>query len=191
MVSFMNKLKEFMYINYKVDITHIRCAAHILNLVAGVLYDSSEMKDAICSIREAIKAIRGSSKLELKLEQYAKLNEEADRKLILDCQIRWNSTFDMLQVALKLKNSLTQLSSNESSMRDIEEDEWNKVKLVISILQPFEIATEEICGDNYVVVSKLYPVFTSIKNHLNDCSKKNHYSLYKSVIENMLMENSQ
>ena len=97
----------------------------------------------------------------------------------------------MLQVALKLKNSLTQLSSNESSMRDIEEDEWNKVKLFISLLQPFKIATEEICGDNYVVVSKLYPVFTSIKNHLNDCSKKNQYSLYKSVIENMLMENSQ
>jgi hypothetical protein len=86
-----------MYINYKVDITHIRCAAHILNLIAGVLYDSSEMKDAICAIREAIRAIRGSSKLELKLEQNTKLNE-ADRKLILDCQIRWNSTFDMLQV---------------------------------------------------------------------------------------------
>jgi hypothetical protein len=57
-------------------------------------------------------------------------------------------------------------------MRDTEEDEWNKVKLVILLLQPFKIFTEEIYGKNYVVVSKLYIVFTSIKNHLNDCSKK-------------------
>jgi predicted AlkP superfamily pyrophosphatase or phosphodiesterase len=44
---------------------------------------------------------------------------------------------------------------------------------------------------NFVVCSRQILWFTSIKNHLNDCSKKNHYSLYKSVIENMLMENSQ
>ena len=72
MVSFMTKLKEFMRNTHKTEIYHIRCAAHILNLIASVLYDSSEMKDAICVIRDAIEAVRRSSKLEHKFEQYVK-----------------------------------------------------------------------------------------------------------------------
>ena len=52
---------------------------------------------------DAIKAVRGSSKLEYNLSQYTSLNDEPDRKVILDCEIRWNSTFEMLQVALQLK----------------------------------------------------------------------------------------
>ena len=75
-----------------------------------------------------------------------RLNDEPDRKLILDCQLRWNSTFDMLQVALtlKLKRSLTQLASNESSMKAISVDDWTKVKIIVSLFQPFKVATEEL-----------------------------------------------
>ena len=71
-------------------------------------------------------------------------------------------------------------------MQIISDDDWNKVKVVVSLLQPFKLATEEICGDNFVLVSSLYPVFISIKDHLNECGKKNTYSIYKSIIDNML-----
>ena len=98
MISFMDKLKEYMREKYKIDICHIRCAAHILNLIVSVLHDRKEMKDSITTFRNAIKVVRGSSKLKLKLHQYSQLNEEPNRKLILDFQIRWNLTFDMLQV---------------------------------------------------------------------------------------------
>ena len=83
----------------------------------------------------------------------------------------------MLQVALKLKKSLTQLASNESSMKAIKDDDWSLVKIVVSLLQPLKVATEEICGENYVVIRRLYPVFTAIKDHLNDCLKKKLYSI--------------
>ena len=186
MVSFMNKLNDFMLDKYKIEIYHIRCAAHILNLIVSVLYNSLEMKESIFAVRNVVKAVRGSSKLEHKLQQYAHFHDEPDKKLILDCEIRWNSTFDMLQVALKLKMSLTDLAANESSLQIISDDDWNKVKVVVSLLQPFKLATEEICGDNFVLVSSLYPVFISIKDHLNECGKKNTYSIYKSIIDNML-----
>ena len=186
MVSFVNKLNEFMCTNYKIDIHHVRCAAHILNLVASVLYNSSEMKYSISAIRNAIKSVRGSSKLEHKLQQHSQLNGEPERKLILDCEIRWNSTFDMLQVALKLKKSLTGLASNEPSIDEISGDDRINVKIIVSLLQPFKHATEEICGDNFVVVSRLYAVLTEIREHLTESSKKSTYSLYKTVIDKML-----
>jgi hypothetical protein len=53
--------------------------------------------------------VRGSSKLEYKLQQYSHVNEEPD------CEIRWNLTFDMLLVALKLRKALAELASNKIS----------------------------------------------------------------------------
>ena len=55
----------------------------------------------------------------------------------------------------------------------------------MSLLQPFKHATEEICGDNYVVVNRLYAVFNEIREHLTESSKKSAYSLYKTVIDKM------
>ena len=188
MVAVMNKLITFMKNNYQIDIYHIRCAAHILNLIVGILYNSVLMKNSILAVRNAIKDVRGSSKLEYKLKQYAHVNEEPDIKLILDCEIRWNSTFDMLQVALKLRKSLTELASNEISMDSIEDDDWKNVGIVVELLEPFKLATEEICGDDYVLMSRLYPVFIGIKDHLIDCEKKKKYDPYKSVVQEMIMK---
>ena len=78
----------------------------------------------------------------------------------------------MLQVALKLKKSLTQLASNELAMKAINDVDWTKVKIVVALLHPFKVATEEICSENYFVISRLYSVFTAIKDYLNDCSEK-------------------
>ena len=107
MVSVLHKLINFMKIENDVDIFHIRCAAHVLNLIVGILYHSSVLKQSISKIRDACKLVRGSSKLAQKMKQYTAINNENDIKIILDCEIRWNSTYDMLKVAFQLKKSIT------------------------------------------------------------------------------------
>ena len=57
-------------------------------------------------------------------------------------------------------------------MDEISDDDLNNIKIIVSLLQPFKHATEEICGDNYVV---LYAVFIEIKEHLTESSKKSTY----------------
>ena len=51
-------------------------------------------------------------------------------------------------------------------MNNIENNDWKNVEIVIELLEPFKLATDEICGDDYVVMSSLYPVFIGIIEHL-------------------------
>ena len=118
------------------------------------------------------------------MKQYAAINNESDLKIILDCETRWNSTYEMLKVAIKLKKSLTQQAEKETFI-EISDDDWKNVSLIIDILEPFKVATEEICGDKHVLMSQLYPVFITIKDHLNDCEKQNKYFQYKCEIQQM------
>ena len=54
------------------------------------------------------------------------------------------------------------------------------VALIIKILEPFKFATEEICGEKHVLMSLLYPVFVSIKYHLNECEKKPNMAIIRA-----------
>jgi hypothetical protein len=78
---------------------------------------------------------KNSSRKNLKLKNYAKSNGENHNKIILDCETHWNSTFDMLSIALKLKPSLNDFVQTESQIKLINED-WNAVTVVVDILQP-------------------------------------------------------
>ena len=134
MVCAMNNLILKMKDEYNVSIIHIRCAAHILNLIVGILYHSERLKVSICNVRDTCKLVRSSSKNVLKLKNYAHANNEKDNKVILDCETRWNSTFDMLNCALKLKKSLTDFSQTETQVKLTIED-WNSVAIVVDLLQ--------------------------------------------------------
>ncbi|KAL5565226.1 hypothetical protein UlMin_028390 [Ulmus minor] len=65
-----------------------------------------KMHESICAIRNAIRYIRLST---ARLEKFAmcvsKEKIEFKGKLILDCSIRWNSTYKMLHVALKCQKA--------------------------------------------------------------------------------------
>ena len=56
--------------------------------------------------RDTCELVRSSSKNVLKLNNYEHANNEKDNTVIIDCETRWNSTFDMLNCALKLKSNL-------------------------------------------------------------------------------------
>ena len=185
MVCAMNNLINKMKDKHDVSIIHFRCTAHILNLIVVILYHSETFNHSICNIRDICKLARSSSRNVLKLKNYAQSNGEKDNKIILDSETRWNSTFDMLNSVLKLKESLTDFAQTESQKK-LTSDDWKAVLVVVDILQPFKSATLEICGDKDVFISKLYPVFNEIKDHLNDCLKKPKFAEYKLVLQNMI-----
>ncbi len=121
------------------------------------------------------------------MKNYVQSNGENDNKIILDCETRWNSTFDMLSPALKLKTSLNDFAQTESQIKLTNED-WNAVTVVVDILQPFKGATLAICGDKDVLIRNLYPVFNEIKDNLNECLKKPKFEEYKLILQNMIVK---
>ena len=122
--------------------SHIRCFAHVLNLVAQEI--TSEIRTSIDNLREIIKIIRTSPRI---LEQFKKICEETDIKYvkqILDVVTRWNSTFEMLSTALQLKIPLQRiiqkLFDEDRIETDISAGEWVDIEAISNFLIPFNEA---------------------------------------------------
>jgi hypothetical protein len=71
------------------------------------------------------------------------------KKLVLDVETRWNSTCDMLSTAQEMSKPLDRYVGASHGLTPIGEDGWKTVKMVLSLLAPFKVATELISGSNY------------------------------------------
>ncbi|KAH1205714.1 Zinc finger BED domain-containing protein RICESLEEPER 2 [Glycine max] len=107
--SYLKNLKENLSLSTKLvlngDLFHVRCCAHILNLL--VQDGLGKIKDIIQNVRESVKYINHN---DARLKAFSDVVEEKhlkERKLILDSPTRWNSTFQMLSTALKFKISFS------------------------------------------------------------------------------------
>ncbi|CAN1192979.1 Putative AC9 transposase [Linum perenne] len=83
-------------------LVHMRCSANVLNLI---------VKDGLDVIKDGIYKIRGSvvywtctpRRVEKFHDTAKQLKISIDRKLLLDCPTRWNSTYQMLVDAIPYK----------------------------------------------------------------------------------------
>jgi hypothetical protein len=87
---------------------HMRCAAHILNLIMKDGLENLIVKDGLEVIQPTVAKIRdriafwtaAPMRVE-KFEEIAKyVRVHVEHKLGLDCKTRWNSTYKMLNIAL-------------------------------------------------------------------------------------------
>ena len=81
---------------------HVRCCAHILILL--VKEGLSHISHVIDEVREAVKYINYSEARRQTFLNVAHQLQIHDRKLMLDVPTRWNSTYDMLSLALNFKD---------------------------------------------------------------------------------------
>ncbi|EOA12330.1 hypothetical protein CARUB_v10007925mg, partial [Capsella rubella] len=129
---------------------HVRCAAHILNIIVQIGLD--EIVDTLHKIRESIKYVRASRKREM---LFAKCVEAFGIKmkagLILDVKTRWNSTYKMLDRALKYRAAFGNFKVIDGRNYNFHptEDEWHRLKLICEFLEPFDHITNLISGSTY------------------------------------------
>lgn len=89
---------------------HVRCCAHIFNLL--VKDGLSRIDSVIGEVREGIKYI---NKSEARLQRFADIAHQLQiqqRKLVLDVPTRWNSTYNMLSIAIKFKDVFPRVRSS-------------------------------------------------------------------------------
>ena len=120
------------------EFLHMRCCAHILNLIVqdglnAVVYDG------VNRIRESVVFWTGSDKRVQKFEGVAnQLASGYKRKLTLDCKIRWNSTYEMLCVAINYKEVFAVLSGRDKLYKNPPTPEdWEKVGKICELLEVF------------------------------------------------------
>lgn len=112
------------------DFLHMRCCAHVLNLV--VKDGLARVKPSIVAIRNAVKYVRSSFQRLKSFELRCETGKVSRGSLPLDCLTRWNSTYLMLKSALKLRVAFEKMLGEDKLYCDyfLEDDEKEKKKRV-------------------------------------------------------------
>ena len=158
------------------DIHHIPCFAHTLNLV---VIDSLKELTGFSATRKKVKAIATYFHMSVKASEELCNAQKSDGfdtplKLINEVETRWNSTFFMLERIAKLHTSVTTaLCRMEKHHMCITGEELAQINTAVLALRPFDMATREMSGEQFLTSSLIIPMVQMLKEHMNDLSGEN------------------
>jgi hypothetical protein len=111
------------------NFSYYRCAAHVLNL--GVKNGLKTVDNSVMKARKLTNMIRNSTNLTNSLRSFCAVKNMKFLKLIQDIDIRWNSTFYMLQQFKALEPALALLAADERSISALypDEEDWNSIRV--------------------------------------------------------------
>ena len=147
------------------DFFHVRCCAHILNLI--VQEGLKVAKEALYKIRESVKYVKA-----LEVRQFHKFVEEVHSDdisnfLRLNVSTRWNATYMMLESAIKYRRAFNSLTFNDRSYTLCQSnEEWERAEKMCAFLALFYQITNLIFGSSYPTSNLYLLQFYSIENKL-------------------------
>ena len=137
---------------------HMRCAAHILNLV--VKDGLSEVIHSVKKVRAFVRYVRSSpARLNTFKSSIQQEKIESKSLVCMDVETRWNSTFLMLDSAVKFKKAFSNMLLKDSTCKKelqknegglVNDTDWLNVSSLLSFLKIFYDATLRLSGSRYV-----------------------------------------
>ncbi|KAM6551154.1 hypothetical protein CsatB_000962 [Cannabis sativa] len=151
----------------KGKLLHVRCCAHILNLI--VKDGLSVIGDSVDKIRDSVAYWSGTPKRHEKFEDTARqLGVPYTKKISLDCVTRWNSTFLMLSTALSYKTVFERARLRELRLRCApSEIDWQNAQQLCDKLEVFHEVTELFSGTKYPTANIFFPKICEIKTNID------------------------
>ena len=163
-------LKKQLLLNnalvYNGELFHVRCSAHILNLV--VQDGLKEIDVSVEKIRECVKYVKGSAGRKDKFGKSVSQTSLDNKKgLVQDVPTRWNSTFNMLSSAIYYRLAFEHLQLADTKFTSCPtSDEWNKVEKICKFLKLFYDATNAFSGTLYSTANLYFPIVVDIQSRL-------------------------
>ena len=79
----------------------------------------------------------------------------------LDMPVRWNSTYEFLSTALKMKVPIQKLMivDNDLSVYQVESSGWERIKLVSNFLKEMDDVTRFMSQSSCATFSHMYPLY--------------------------------
>ncbi|KAL5580873.1 hypothetical protein UlMin_013315 [Ulmus minor] len=157
------------------DYMHVRCCAHILNLI--VSDGLKELHHSISSIRVVVRYIACVAKEKIDFKG----------KLVLDVPTRWNSTYKMLEVALKYQKAFEMYEEEDSKYSQYFLDkeggkkkfgprtkiDWANASRFVDFLRSFYQATLKFNATKSVISNCFYLELCEILNLLKKLAISN------------------
>ncbi|KZV45203.1 zinc finger BED domain-containing protein RICESLEEPER 2-like [Dorcoceras hygrometricum] len=109
---FRRKMANWDSTILKRDHIHMRCVAHIINLI--VVDGLKDISESVTRVRDAVKYVKQSPARLNKFKECAMFEKiESKSSLCLDVSTRWNSTFLMLNVAQKFERAFERFDEED------------------------------------------------------------------------------
>ncbi len=103
-------------------------------------------------------------------------------KCLLDVCTRWGSMFAMLQRALKLRYAIHEaLRDNGNGDLNLSDDQWEEVRGICMLLEPFAAAVRELEGERYVTSSLVWYHLVTLKKGLEGVTDEERAAFERSV----------
>ncbi|XP_013607798.1 PREDICTED: zinc finger BED domain-containing protein RICESLEEPER 1-like [Brassica oleracea var. oleracea] len=136
---------------------HVRCAAHILNLI--VQDGLKVIGDSLQKVRDSVKYVLGSETCEQLFHKCVDATGVVEGGwLILDVPTRWNSTYYMLERAIKYRKAFVKLEAFDKKGYKTAPtaEEWTRAANICDFLGPFAVITSLRSGSNYPTENLLF-----------------------------------
>jgi len=133
----------------------VRCCAHTFNLI--VQDGLKVVEKALHSIRESVKYVKSSDGRTLKFKEcVSDVGINMSIGLRLDVITRWNSTYLMLESAIKYRKAFEILKVVDRNYKSCpSSEEWDRGEKMCQFLEPFYEITNMMFGSSYPT-SNLY-----------------------------------
>ncbi|CAA0806372.1 Zinc finger BED domain-containing protein DAYSLEEPER [Striga hermonthica] len=168
---------------------HMRCIAHIINLV--VVDGINEIKHSIKNIRHAVRFVKQSPARLVKFRECCNDEGIVSKSLLcLDVSTRWNSTYLMLNVAQKFERAFDRYEMKDPFFRlELKHGppsivDWENARRMVDILSHFYELTLRISGTSYVTSNEFYHEISSVNCLLREWIASNDLDI-KAMGEKM------
>ena len=134
------------------EFMHIRCCAHILNLIEGL----DDISKSIISVHNAVKYVRSSTSRLESFKRWVEVEKITRGSVVLDCVTRWNSTYLMLRSALKYQTAFERMADMDKPydawFKELDSNgkvrkgpptavDWDKARHMVKFLKSFYDST--------------------------------------------------
>ncbi|CAL1377045.1 unnamed protein product [Linum trigynum] len=158
---------------------HMRCIAHIVNLI--VSDGLEEMGMSIRRVREAVRWVRSSPSRLAKFKECVEFhNIESKKMLSLDVPTRWNSTYYMLEAAVLFEDAFSSLERKDKDYKPElkakryknqeigvpQHEDWKNAKVLMKYLKFFHDLTLIASTTSVVTAHRFLREFGRVLYHV-------------------------
>lgn len=161
----------------------VRCAAHALRLLVGDAMDS--MREVLNKIRESMRFVKSTQAMQGKFNEIAQqVGLDNQKNLLLDCPMRWNSTYVMLETALAYRAAFSLLQEHDSAYTAVlSEEEWEWLNSVTGYLKLFVDITNEITSNKSPTANIYFPEICAVHVQLINWCKSSDESIRSMALK--------